>query len=50
MTDLYFDRNGKPMQLMEWAAKLEDMDYKVIRRTDLPDGKWISTVWLGLNH
>lgn len=48
--NLYFDRKGKLMNMMDWGSKLGDMDYKVIRRTDLPDGKWVSTVWLGLDH
>lgn len=46
----YFDRQGKPMGVREWGRKLEDMDYKRIRETTLTDGRWVSTVWLGLNH
>ena len=45
----YFDRQGNSMSMMDWSAKLNDMDYKVIRRTDLPDGKLVSTVWLGMS-
>jgi len=44
------DKYGKPMELMEWAKKLEDSKYKIIKQTTLPDGKLVSTVWLGLNH
>lgn len=45
----YFDKNGDPMALMEWASKFEDMDYKVVA---FDDGKVyrVSTVWLGLDH
>ena len=46
----YFDRRGNSMSLMDWSEKFRDMDYKVIRRTDLPDGKLVSTVWLGMDH
>jgi len=46
----YFDRQGNPMELLEWGRKLEDHEYKRVRKTTLPDGKWVSTVWLGLDH
>jgi hypothetical protein len=49
MTDK-FDKNSKPLKLMEWAKLVEDKDYKRVAEITLPDGKWISTVWLGLNH
>ena len=35
---------------MEWANLLEDRDYKVIKQELLENGKWVSTVWLGLDH
>lgn len=46
----YFNKNGKPIELLEWAKLLDDTEYKRVAETTLPDGKWISTVWLGLNH
>ena len=48
----YYDKEGHPLELMEWAALLErrDPDYKRIDLTILTDGAEISTVWLGLNH
>lgn len=30
--------------------KLTDPAYKILRQETLPNGKWISTVWLGLDH
>ena len=46
----YYDRNGTPMTLWEWAAKLEgDESYRIVRQTTVGP-YWISTVWLGLNH
>ena len=30
--------------------KLKDPSYKVVKQETLPDGKWISTIWLGLDH
>lgn len=37
------------MSLLEWGAKFEDMDYKIIKQDQI-DRYFISTVWLGLNH
>lgn len=50
MSHLYFDRKGKPITLEEWSRLFEDWNYKRIMESRLPDGKWISTVWLGLDH
>jgi len=47
---IYFDKDGKPIDLFEWAKKFEDLSYKVIEQTELRNGLWVSTVWLGLNH
>lgn len=46
----YFDRNGKPMELMEWARAFEDGAGRVVERTELPGDVSVSTVWLGLDH
>ena len=47
----YYDKDGTPIpDTLIWARKLEDIDYKRIAQTILPDGKLVSTVWLGLNH
>ena len=43
------DRQGKPLDLMEWAAKMEDASYKRIARTTVGEAE-VSTVWLGLDH
>ena len=45
---LYYDRQGNPMDLMDWALRGRD-DFRVAETT-LPDGKWISTVHLGIDH
>lgn len=47
---MYYDREGKPIDQTEWGEKFRDMDYKRVERTDLPNGIWVSTVWLGLDH
>jgi hypothetical protein len=43
----YFDRQGNPIDMMEWAQRLCE---KWIAKTTLPDGTWISTVWRGIDH
>lgn len=45
-----FDRQGAPLELMEWARLFEDAQYKRVAETTLQDGKYVSTVWLGLDH
>ena len=45
-----FDKNGKEINYEEWGKLLEDKDYKIIKQETLPDGKKVSTVWLGLDH
>lgn len=47
---LYFNREGQPIDLGTWAALFEVPEYKRVRETVLPDGTWVSTVWLGLDH
>jgi len=37
-------------KMSEIEKKLSDLSYKVLRQEHLPGGKWISTVWLGLDH
>lgn len=46
-----YDRQGNPMTDESAMAKwLEDPEYKRVAETTLPDGKWISTVWLCFDH
>ena len=45
-----FDKNGKEINLEEWGKLFGDKDYKIIKQETLPDGKKVSTVWLGLDH
>lgn len=44
----YFDRQGKPMELMDLARKCEDNEYRIVKQEKL-DRWFISTVWMGLN-
>ncbi len=45
----YYDRNGNPITSYQWQTKFNELSYKRIDYTELPNG-YVSTVWLGLNH
>jgi hypothetical protein len=47
---MYFDKNGKPIGMFEWATLFEDKKYKIIKQEVLPNDYFVSTIWLGLNH
>src|SRR5437868_3160304 len=38
------------MDLEAWARGFKDPDQRIIEQTELPDGRLVSTVWLGLDH
>lgn len=45
----YYDKAGKPIDMMTWVRLFEDREYKVIEKT--PVGALeVSTVWLGSDH
>ena len=44
----YYARDGTPIDMMEWASL--PRTNKRVAETVLPNGNWVSTVWLGLNH
>ena len=46
----YYDKDGKPLELMEWAKLFENFSYKRIGLDELSNGYRVSTVWLGLDH
>jgi hypothetical protein len=62
---MYYDRQGFPipadpdetstepgwmMPVLQWAKLHQDIEYRVVAHDDLPDGSYLSTVWLGLDH
>jgi hypothetical protein len=49
MTEMYFDRNGKPLTLWQWAALMESGADRHVA-DDMVGAVRVSTVWLGLNH
>lgn len=44
-----YDRDGRPLELLDWARKSEDKAYKQVAYDEFPGGR-VSTVWLGLDH
>lgn len=47
---LYFDMDGKPIELMEWAKIVETPGARKVAETKLSGGVRVSTVLLGLDH
>ena len=33
-----------------FARDFENKDYQIVRQETLPNGYWVSTVWLGIDH
>jgi hypothetical protein len=51
--DLYYDKNGKPLDLMTAARLFGNPDYKKVARTELGFSNGtvcVSTVWIMLDH
>ena len=46
----FYDKDGTPLDLMEWGRKLEDNDYKRVGLDITVNNIRISTVWLGLDR
>lgn len=49
MDDMYFDRQGKPIDRDTWVKKFGKLEYKRVASTE-KDGINVSTIWLGMNH
>lgn len=47
---MYYDKEGKPLNLFQWGRLMENLEYKRVALDVLADGTRISTVWLGLDH
>jgi len=51
MKNMWFDKGGKPIDDVADVEKLlKSPSYRWVRQEVLPDGKFVSTVWLALNH
>ncbi len=53
---LFYHRDGTPYPgedheaAVQWAQDFGNKNYQSLFRTRLPNGRLVSTVWLGLNH
>ena len=48
--NIHYNKQGKKIDLLTWAKLLEKKGYKRVAETTLKNGKYISTIWLGLDH
>lgn len=48
MSGLFYDREGRPITLEEWAGLLRDQTYKRVAESNVGD-LWVSTVWVGID-
>lgn len=46
----YYNRQGEPITINEWVTIGGDPSLRLVEQTELPDGRFISTVWLGIDH
>ncbi len=50
----YYDKQGKPIDLLEWVKLFEDASYQVVKQTTigkyLISSVWLGTTWLGVNQ
>ena len=44
----HYDRKGQPLDLTTWALLSQDLEYQVVRRTEVGE-TLVSTVWLGID-
>lgn len=50
MTNTYFLRDGTPTDAQTWRGLQGDAAYLQVEKTTLPNGRWISTIWLGIQY
>lgn len=50
MRDGYYNKFGVRIGRTEWGQLMQDQEYKRVDMTTLPDGKVVSTVWIGIDH
>lgn len=46
---VHYDREGKPISMMEWGRLLANETYKRVAEAQVGP-YWVSTVWLGIDH
>lgn len=46
----WYDKQGNQISPERGSRLAENFSYKKVKSTNLPGGKWVSTVWLGMDH
>lgn len=46
----HFNKQGELISFAEWCALFDDTSYRVVKKTELGEDRFVSTVWLGLDH
>lgn len=46
----FYAKNGDEITLEQCGQLVGDMSYKRVLMTTFPSGRWVSTVWLGIDH
>lgn len=49
MTLMFYDREGRPIELLQWGRLHSNPEYRTVVRTVVHD-RVVSTVWLGIDH
>jgi hypothetical protein len=47
---MYYDKDGLPISMYSWGLLMENLTYRVVKQEELVDRRWVSTVWLGIDH
>lgn len=52
---MYYKRNGEPYPdgmsgVMQWGEDFKNPAIKIVKQETLPNGLFVSTVWLGIDH
>ena len=47
---MYYNKQGKEINVGEFDKLLGDEHYKFVKQETLKNGKFVSTVWIGLCH
>jgi hypothetical protein len=48
--NIFYNMEGKPISIEEWMISFDTPEARRVASTTLPNGKWVSTVLLGIDH
>lgn len=46
----YYNKQGEIIDIEEWIKLNDNPNYRIVKQDELSNGKWVSTVLLGLDH